>query len=68
MPENMRVESRLRLNVRISLNSQSAPYGGLEVNEDVQLTPRSFSEMAEILEAFHVLCEKYRSAEDRLQR
>ena len=50
-------EFRLTVNVQIC-NSQWAG-GGVQIRDEVVIAPVGFAEMAAILEAFHVLVERY---------
>lgn len=51
-------EFRLSVNIQIANSEWSS--GGIQVREEVVIAPATFVQMADILEAFHVLCEKYR--------
>ncbi len=51
-------EFRLAVNVQISNAAWSS--GAIQIRDEVVIAPVGFQEMAAILEAFHVLVEKYR--------
>jgi hypothetical protein len=51
-------EFRLQVNVQISNAAWAS--GAVSIRDEVVIAPVGFQEMAQILEAFHVLCEKYK--------
>lgn len=57
---------RLRVNVQIVNENFST--AGLSINEELPIRVHSFREMAEILEAFHVLVEQYAERSDAPKR
>lgn len=57
---------RLHVNVQIVQNEYSSQ--NLSVNEEIPIKVHSFREMAEILEAFHVLLEQYKDRSDAPKR
>lgn len=57
---------RLRVNVQI-INAEFSS-AGLSINEEMPISLDTFKQMAEILEAFHVLVEQYREQSDAPKR
>ncbi len=55
----MEKPNEFRLQVNVTISSVQWASGGLSIRDEVIIAPVGFEEMARILEAFHVLCEKY---------
>ena len=56
----MAENKKYRLWVEVRISDEHFQTGTLTVRDEVTIEPVTFGQMAEILQAFHVLCEKYR--------
>lgn len=52
--------NEFRLQVQVQISNAAWASGAISIRDEVVIAPVGFQEMAKILEAFHVLVEKYR--------
>jgi hypothetical protein len=55
----MSTPNTYRLEVNAQISGPEWASGGISIREQVTIGPLDFKSMAEILNAFHTLCQKY---------